>query len=127
MRFLMMTALILGLALPVVAQTKDVSVKRGETVRIFTWMNFDDNCRITSIPKIRSKSRPKLGTLMSGAQTITIEQVEDRRLVRCIGTSGKGAVVTYTAGGMAGVDRFTLVRKRLDGKDAQIRFAVTIR
>lgn len=127
MRFLVTIALILGLAQGAVAQTKEVSVKRGQTVQIFSWMFFDDNCRTTSIPKIRAQSKPNLGQLKLGTGNIKITRVVDQRQANCIGKTRKGAIVTYTAGLQAGLDKFTLVRKRMNGKDARIRFAVTVR
>ena len=122
----MTMALILGLAQPLVAQTKNLSVKRGETVQIFSWMYFDDNCRITSIPKIRAQSKPRLGKLQLGTGNIRINRVVDQRQANCIGKTRKGAIVSYTAGDVSGLDKFTLVRKRENGKNAKVTFEVSV-
>ena len=103
------------------------TVKRGQTIQIFSWMYFDDNCRITSIPTIRALFNPKLGKLAYGTGKLKINRVVDTRQSNCIGKSREGRIVTYTAGSKAGVDKFTLARKRERGKDQHIQFEITVR
>lgn len=108
------------------AQGKGV-VKRGETVRVFSWAYFDTRCRVTEVPRIRVTSKPKLGKLTIGVGQIRINRVVDDRQSNCIGKTVKGTVVTYSAGGTKGIDSFSLSRKRQKGKDARHRIEMTVR
>ena len=102
MKFLIIAAVMASLAQGAAGQTNEATAKRGQTIQIFSWSFFDDQCRTTSIPKIRARSKPKLGTLKVGTGGIRINRVIDQRQSHCIGKSPKGAIVTYTAGSRSG-------------------------
>ncbi len=110
-----------------VAQDYSYTVKRGETIRVFSWSFFDTTCRKTQIPEVRATQNPKLGRLAKGTAQLKIRHVVDAAQSHCIGRSVEGAVVNYTAGDKAGTDTFTLSRKRMRGKDARYRISVTVK
>lgn len=118
---------LISLAMPLAAQDTSYSVKRGETIRIFSWSFFGDTCRATDFPKVRAITAPKLGTLTSGRGQIKIRKVVETRLAHCIGKSVEGTVVNYTAGNQPGRDSVRLARKRLGGTDARYDIAITVK
>ena len=118
---------LISIATPGAAQDYSYSVKRGETIRIFSWSFFGDTCRTTDYPKVRAIRAPKLGTLTSGRGKIKIREVADSRQAHCIGKNVEGTVVNYTAGNQAGGDSVRLARKRLGGADARYEIAITVK
>ena len=128
MSYFKVFVIVLGfiVAAPAFAQDYSYSVKRGETIRIFSWSFFGDTCRVTDYPKIRTVRGGSLGKLSSGRGPIKVNRVSDTRLSNCIGKTVQGTVVNYTAGGTAGVDDITLARERMGGKEARYTIRVTV-
>lgn len=106
------------------AQDYSYSVKRGDTIRIFSWSFFGDTCRSNGFPEIRAVRGGELGTLSSGRGQIKVRKVSDTRLSNCIGKTVEGTIVNYTAGSATGTDKIRLARKRLNGNEA--RYDITI-
>lgn len=124
---LLIAILILGLVpLPSFAQDYSYAVKRGETIRIFSWSFFGDTCRATGLPDIRATRGGNLGTLTSGRGPIKINRVVDNSQQHCVGKTVEGTVVNYTAGDKTGTDKITLARKRLSGKEARYNIEITV-
>ncbi len=122
------TTLILGcIALPSFSQDYSHTVKRGETIRIFSWSFFGDTCRVTAYPDIRAVRGGTLGTLSSGRGAIKINRVVESSQQHCVGKTVEGTLVNYTAGDKTGTDTVTLARKRLSGKDARYDIAITVK
>lgn len=113
------------IASPALAQ--DFTVKRGETIRIFSWSFFGDTCKATSYPEIRAVKDGKLGRLSTGKGPVKIRKVADSRQANCIGKTVEGTIVNYTAGSTAGQDRVQLSRKRLGGNEARYDITISVK
>jgi len=117
------------MASPLVAAAQEVttSVRAGQTVQIYSWSFFNKECDVTKFPKFTVRAAPQLGKVSTTKGPIKINRVIDPAMNKCIGRSVDGTLVMYTAGANKGVDKFSIARRRLNGRADVTDFAITIK
>ena len=109
------------------AQSLKYTIKKGQTINVASHSFFNGTCKKTKKAHFKVPKKIKLGSIKVEQRAIKIRQVNDDHLIHCIGKSVKGAVVIYTAGQKAGVEKFSISRRRESGPNAHIPVVITIR
>jgi hypothetical protein len=100
-----LTILVASVWLPMGSEARDLHITAAvdQQVRVFGHVRFGRNCSPGAIPEMTIVEPPKLGTLSTMVETVTLTAPDFGTFSR--GNSGPGKVVYYTAR-TAGHDSF---------------------